>query len=659
MFRKIPYTIVLLALSFIFLVSSAKADDPPPQWLQEAARLSTPAYDIKDVSAVVLRNEESITVESGGTVTRTVRFALRILVREGRREAIARAVYETDSEKVRDIGAWLIRKSGPNKNYGKKETVDVAMVANDLYNEARVKYISAEEEAAEGDVFGYEIVTQQKQIFSQFHFEFQERLPVMFSQFNLNLPGGWKAESVTFNKAKVEPSINGTTYVWELRDLQPINFEAGSPRLSSLSPRLAVSFFPPQGTATRIRTFANWSDVARWMSEIEDPQMTVDDALAAKAHDLTDNLKTEFEKIRAISKYVQQVQYISVQIGLGKGGGYRPHTSTEVFAKSYGDCKDKANLMRAMLSVLKIPAYLVSITADDATYVRAEWASPHQFNHCIIAIKIGDETKALSVVSHPTLGRLLIFDPTDPYTQVGDLPEEEQGSLALIDHKDTDALLKMPMFPAEMNRLERSVDVTLGPAGEITGKLNEKTLGQSAVAERARLRRLSAAQYNTMIESWISRGATGAKSTKITPQDNHQAGDFNLDVEFTANSYAQIMQGKLMVFKPAIIGRLEQLSFTEGTRLHPYLIEATTYSETVKIKLPQGFDVDEIPSATKIETEFGKYNANYVVNGDVLTFTRSLKLNRSTIPANKYETVRSFFVRVHAAEQSQVVLMKK
>ncbi len=46
---------------------------------------------------------------------------------------------------------------------------------------------------------------------------------------------------------------------------------------------------------------------------------------------------------------MQNIQYISIQTGLGRGGGYRPHASNEVFAKSYGDCKDKANLMRAML----------------------------------------------------------------------------------------------------------------------------------------------------------------------------------------------------------------------------------------------------------------------------------------------------------------------
>ncbi len=658
----IPKTLLPVALSAVVVllyVSQARADNPPPQWLQAAATQSTPTYDVKDVPAIVLLNEESVRVESNGNVTRTVRYAVRILVREGREYAIAHAVYETDAEKVRDIDAWLIRRTGTHRSYGKKEALDIALAENDLYNEARVRLISAKDIADEGDVFGYEAVTESKSIFSQFQFQFQQRLPVLTSQFQLDLPAGWRAESVTFNKDKVEPVVNGTTYSWQLRDLQPIRYEAGSPNTSSISPRLAVSFFPPQGAGAQFQTFTNWSDVARWMSEIEDPQMTIDDALAAKAHELSDNAKSELDKIRAISQYVQQVQYISIQIGVGRGGGYRPHYSTDVFAKSYGDCKDKANLMRAMLNVLKIQSYLVSITADDPNYVRAEWASPHQFNHCIIAIKVSDATIAPSIVTHPVLGRLLIFDPTSQYTLIGDLPEEEQGSYALIDHKTTDSLTKMPVMPAETNRLDRTVDITLGTTGEISGKVNEKSTGQSAAGERARLHSLSLTGYNSMIENWISRGAVGAKTAKIVPTDDHDAGSFDLDVEFSANSYAQIMQGKLMVFKPAIVGRLERLSFTEGKRMQPYMIDATYYSETVRFKLPQGFSVDETPDAVKLDTDFGKYEVKYEVKGDQLIFTRSLKLTRSSIPADKYDSIRKFFGSVRSAEQSQVVLIKK
>ena len=657
MYKEIPTLIV--ALLFFAVAGYAADGSETPAWLLESARTQTPSYDIKDVPAVVLRNEENVSVASDGTVTRTVRFAVRFLVREGRGEAVAKAVYATDSEKVRDISAWLIRKGGDVKAYGKKETLDIALARNDLYNEARVRVIDASDDADTGDVFGYEVVTEEKKVFSQFQFVFQDNLPAVWSRFTLNLPAGWQANGVTFNHAKVEPAISGTSYSWELRDLQPIRPEASSPTWGSLAPRLAVSFFPAAATATPISTFSNWNDVARWMAAIEDPQMTVDDALAAKTQELTAGAKTELEKIQAIARYVQQIQYISISIGTGRGGGYRPHASTEVFAKSYGDCKDKANLMRAMLSILKIQSYMVSITADDPTYVRPEWASPHQFNHCIIAIKIGDATVASSVVTHPKLGRLLIFDATDPYTPLGDLPEDEQGSWALIDHKDTDALLQMPIMPAEMNRLDRTIEVALSPEGSVSGTINEQTNGQTARGERARLRSLSATDYNTMIENWISRGAVGAKTTKITSKDDHADGKFGLGVEFSANQYAQIMQNRLMVFKPAIIGRLDRLSFTEGKRQNPFMIDAVTYQEDVKIKLPSGFSVDEIPEAAKLETAFGKYDASYEVSGDTLVFKRSLRLNRATVPADKYESIRDFFGKIHAAEQSLVVLMRK
>lgn len=659
MFQKLLVPFLFLFLCTGLGATAAKADEPVPGWLLEASRLTPPTYEIKNVPAVILRKEESVTIASDGTFTRTTRYAVRIMVREGRSEALARAVYETDSEKIRDMTAWLIKPGAQPRTYGKKDTVDLAMARNDLYNEARVRLIDATGNADAGDVFGYETTKEERTVFSQFQFMFQDDLPALASRFSLNLPTGWKAESVTFNRSKVEPAINGTSYSWELRDLQPINNEPGSPSRSSLAPRLAVSFYPAQAAAAQIRTFAGWNDVAKWMSEIEDPQLTIDDQLASKAHDLTANATTEFEKIQAISRYVQQIQYISIQVGSGRGGGYRPHLSTEVFAKSYGDCKDKANLMRAMLKVLKIESFMVSITSGDATFVRPEWASPHQFNHCIIAIKVSDATDSPAVALHPKLGRLLMFDPTDPYTPLGDVPEDQQGSYALIDHKESDSLIQMPMLPADMSKLERNIDVVLSPVGAIAGTINEKTTGQSARLERARLKGLSASDYNSFIERWISRGASGAKATKIAPADNHTEGKFNLDVEFSANSYAQVMQDRLMVFKPAIIGRLDRLSFNEGKRMTPFMMEAVSYTENVKIKLPQGFIVDEMPEPTKLDTPFGKYDVSYQVSGEYLIFSRSLKLHRTTVPADKYDTVKTFFGRVHLAEQSPVVLMRK
>ena len=153
--------------------------------------------------------------------------------------------------------------------------------------------------------------------------------------------------------------------------------------------------------------------------------------MAEKTRQLTANARTEFDKIRAIASYVQSIRYIAIAIGVNRGGGMSPRTAAEVFAKGYGDCKDKANLMRAMLKVLNITSYPVGIYSGDPDYVRDEWASPNQFNHCIIAIKVSDETQAATVVTHPTLGRLLDFRCDRRRHAVGDLPDHEQGSWAL------------------------------------------------------------------------------------------------------------------------------------------------------------------------------------------------------------------------------------
>jgi len=100
--------------------------------------------------------------------------------------------------------------------------------------------------------------------------------------------------------------------------------------------------------------------------------------------------------------------------------------------------------MRAMLKALNIQSYPVLIYSGDPNFVQEIWPSPRQFNHCIVAIKVGDETQLGAVLNHPTLGRLLIFDATDDITPVGDLPSYEQGSFALIAAGDAGSLLKMP-----------------------------------------------------------------------------------------------------------------------------------------------------------------------------------------------------------------------
>jgi hypothetical protein len=554
----------------------------------------------------------------------------------------------------------LIRPNGVVKKYGKDQTADRITDANDIYDEYRLREIDASQDADADVVFGYQAITEERPLFNQDIWNFQNRLPTLSSRYSLTLPNGWKATSITFNHAKIEPSINGSTYVWQLSELSPIKYEPASPRVGSLAARIAVNYFlPDSGQSGQAKGFEDWVQVSRWASGMHDPQAIPDESVAAKARELTAGARTELDRIRAIARFVQGLQYISIDIGIGRGNGYRPHAAAEVLAKAYGDCKDKANLMRAMLRAINIPAYPIAIYLGDPVHVRQEWASPRQFNHCIIAVKVSDETQSPTVVRHATLGRLLIFDATDPHTPVGDLPEEEQGSYALLIAGEAGQLMKMPTLPPESSSFDRQTNVVLDSNGSISAVLKEKANGQTAADFRREFRHMSAPQYRRTIESWVSDGAPAAKVFKVEPTDNKESGRFDLDVEFTAIAYAQLMQNRLLVFKPAIVSRREALSLTEPTRQHPVVLEARSFSETVRVKLPNDFAVDELPDAVKLDASFGSYKTSYEVKDGELVFTRTLAQQGCSIPVEQYQSVRTFFEKIRAAEQAPVVLIRK
>jgi transglutaminase-like putative cysteine protease len=649
---------IIIFLILLSATVTAFAGDDVPAWLQQAATTNVPTYD-KNVPAVVLINDQKINVTDDGHVTTTRMYAVRILNREGRSEALAREIYHTDTGKVRELQAWLIRATGPAKHYGKDQTVDIALAIDDVYNEYRAKAIFAEDDADTGYVFGYQVVSEDRSIFSQNEWQFQDSLPALLSRITLALPNGWRSTSVTFNHEELPPSVNGSVFTWELRNLAPIAHEPMSPAVTKLAARVAFSYFPANGSNTSVKTFADWAQVSRWITELEDPQVTTSPELEAKARQLTANCKTELERIQAIGQYVQNIKYISIQTGLGRGGGYQPHAATEVFAKSYGDCKDKANLMRAMLRVIGIESFPVSIYSGDPDYVRPEWPSPQQFNHCIIAVKVGDETRAATVLQHARLGRLLIFDPTAEETPVGDLPSYLQGSLALIDAKDVDALVKMPVTPPDANLLERQIDASLEETGDLKATIRERANGQLGARYRSEMRGQSRPDYVKRIESWITAGVTAARVSKVDPRDDANAGRFDLDVDLIAPQYGQLMQNRLLVFKPTIVSRRESLALTAAARTHPVVLNANAYTETVRVKLPVGFDVDEMPDAVKLDTSFGSYSTNYEVKDGQLIFTRKLVQKAATIPADQYSSVRSFFEKIRTAEQAPVVLARK
>jgi hypothetical protein len=133
--------------------------------------------------------------------------------------------------------------------------------------------------------------------------------------------------------------------------------------------------------------------------------------MARKAYEINGPRKTEFEKIRAIATYVQNIQYISIQPDSVAAAVIVHTPRNEVFAKSLwrlqGQSEPHARGCSRWWALTLIQS---AFTRANRNYVRSLVASPQQFNHCIIAVKVSDQTQASTIIQHPKLGRLLIFD---------------------------------------------------------------------------------------------------------------------------------------------------------------------------------------------------------------------------------------------------------
>ncbi len=642
----------------LFLLSTpALAADKLPAWYDAAASREIPKYD-SQVPAVVLFQEEKATVNTDGKVLMSVRRAIKVLNRDGRREAVARVVYVTDMGKVRDLRAWISYASGEVKEFGKKEIVDLSLVDNDVYNESRMQVISGSSAVDPGTVFCYESLLEVRSIFTQISHDFQDDVPVLVSRFILELPAGWTAQTVVSNYKGIEPQINGSTYTWQVENLPPIDDEPARPSLSSLVPRLNISYFPPSGTPGTMQAVKNWQQVSAWLDSIQSPPSEPDAAVRAQAQKLVEGKQTEMERIGAIARFVQDIRYVSIQIGLGRGGGYKPHAAADVMQKTYGDCKDKANLMRALLKAIGIESYIVAVYSGDRYYVREDWASPEQFNHAIVAVRMSSDVKAPSVLEHDRLGRLLFFDPTDSDTTPGYLPSYEQESLALIVSPENASLTRLPSSSPDDNLLKRDVKAFLTRDGGLKAGIREQCSGSSAGNNRSLHKEYSPEEYRKVIEQWITRGAPGSQVSTV--EAGEQAGGaFFVNVDLTAPTYGRKMGAQLLVFRPAIVGRRRGTSFTESKRKYPVVLDADAFSESVEFEIPTGYVIDEIPDKVSLETAFGKYTADWRFESGKVHFNRSMKIKNTFLDPKDYTSVKEFFNSMIGAEQAPVVLRRQ
>jgi hypothetical protein len=99
--------------------------------------------------------------------------------------------------------------------------------------------------------------------------------------------------------------------------------------------------------------------------------------------------------------------------------------------------------------------------------------------------------------------------------------------------------------------------------------------------------------------------------------------------------------------------------FTNPVRKLPISIESEAFNETVRVKHPPEFAVDEKPDPVNLGMPFGTYHAECTSIKDGRLYRRSLMLRNAVLPAGQYDDLRKFFRSIKSFEDSPVVLIRK
>jgi hypothetical protein len=262
--RRLLLFVFAMWLGWPCPAATASGAGSAPDWLRTAAAEKLPDYP-KDTVAVVVLDEEQITVKDNGQIETLHRRAFRVLRPEAR-EDFSRIAVRFDSEtRLSYLKAWTITSDGHDLAVPDSEAMERSMDDQELYSDLRVRALNFPE-VKPGSVIGYEYVQKQRPFLFEDRWEFQEQVPVRTSRLALQLPAGWEYSAQWINYGEQHPQdLASNRHVWEVRDVPAVEIEPAMPPWESIAGRLGVKFFP-QDPALRAKTDASWKDMGLWFA---------------------------------------------------------------------------------------------------------------------------------------------------------------------------------------------------------------------------------------------------------------------------------------------------------------------------------------------------------------------------------------------------------
>ena len=443
----------------------------------------------------------------------------------------------------------------------------------------------------------------------------QRRIPMASIDYVLIAPA---SRELYFNEPAMEGLVREVTEQDELRiynyhaaDVPALRPEPSMPGMTDLVPYLHVS------------TYQTWEDVGRWYWGLIQDQLHADDDLRRTVRELVADAPDVRTKVQRIYDWViRNTRYVALEFGIH---GFLPYRVPEIVDRGFGDCKDKASLIYTMLREAGIDARIVLTRTRRNGEIRDLPASLSVFDHAIAYV--------------PELD--LYLDGTAEFTGIDELPRMDQGVTVLRVGPESVELGRTPILPSAASRRTREVELVVAEDGSGQIEVDEVIRGVGSPAYRNRY------QSEGLRRERLERSARALfPGLELGGYSFDELDDFNAPVHVhyaaTAPTVA-VRDGTSLRVAPSLLNGLSRSMARASTRELPLELGArSSYVEDRRVRMPRGWDVDELPAGGAAESAFGRVTLEVSREGREVRARTEFAIESDRIAPEDYAAFRTW-----------------
>lgn len=349
------------------------------------------------------------------------------------------------------------------------------------------------------------------------------------------------------------------------------------------------------------------------------------------------------ERLRAIYDWViENTRYVALEFGIH---ALKPYDVPSVYHRRFGDCKDKATLLYAMLRLAGIDARVALVRTRDRGPLDTTVPVFAAFDHAIVYVPNDD----------------LWLDGTVQHHALGEVPGPDRGALALIvdpQGKVEGRLVTIPEMTPPDAAVERIEEVELDRAGTAVVGVQVAARGDEAGRERSYFRaqdRPMVILANRLRHAFPDLDLLDAKFDDVGLDDPVVRFRYKARVPRFARPEGDGLSVPLALIVPELpVGRPPA-----GRDIPLDLPQAFSRKLKARIAVPDGFAVRELPRGETLDTPWGRLVVKVQEARHAVDVNIDFDFLGGTVPVTKIPEYAAFVERASHALEGRMVFAQE